>query len=40
MNERIQKLRERLGVDQFHICVEKAAWVVESLRRTEYGAVD
>jgi pyruvate-formate lyase len=35
MNKRVQKLRERLRVDQFHICVEKAGLVVESLRQTE-----
>ena len=35
MNERIKRLRERLRVDHFQICVEKAALVVESLRDTE-----
>ena len=34
MNKRIQTLRERLLVDQFPICVEKATLVVESLRQT------
>ncbi|WP_300458134.1 pyruvate formate lyase family protein [Desulfobacula sp.] len=35
MNKRIQALSNRLNVDQFPICVEKAALVVESLRQTE-----
>ncbi len=35
MNERIKRLRERLRVDHFQICVEKAALVVESFRKTE-----
>ena len=35
MNGRINRLRERLRVDHFQICVEKAALVVESLRETE-----
>ena len=35
MNNRIRILRERLNVDQFPICVEKAALVTESLRQTE-----
>lgn len=35
MNKRIQRLSKRLNVKEFPICVEKAALVVESLRRTE-----
>lgn len=35
MNKRIRILRERLNVDHFPICIEKATLVTESLRRTE-----
>jgi pyruvate formate-lyase/glycerol dehydratase family glycyl radical enzyme len=35
MNERIQKLKKRLSVDTYPICVEKPVLVVESYRKTE-----
>lgn len=35
MNQRVQKLRDRLNVGKFPICAEKARLVVESLESTE-----
>jgi pyruvate formate-lyase/glycerol dehydratase family glycyl radical enzyme len=35
MNERVQKLKNRLAVDEFPICTEKMRLVTESLRKTE-----
>lgn len=35
MNQRIQKLKKRLEVDELPICVEKARLVMESYRKTE-----
>jgi len=35
MNTRVQRLKDRLTVDQYPICTEKAQLIVESLARTE-----
>ncbi|RJX26975.1 MAG: formate C-acetyltransferase [Dethiobacter sp.] len=35
MNERVRKLKERLQVDKYPICVEKSLLVMESYRQTE-----
>ena len=35
MNPRVQKLRQRLNVDKYPICAEKARLIVESLEQTE-----
>jgi len=35
MNQRIQRLKERLKVDKYPICVEKSLLVIESYRQTE-----
>jgi pyruvate-formate lyase len=35
MNTRVQRLKDRLRVNQYPICTEKAQLIVESLRQTE-----
>jgi pyruvate formate-lyase/glycerol dehydratase family glycyl radical enzyme len=35
MNPRVKRLKERLKIDRYPICAEKARLIVESLRRTE-----
>ncbi|NLL57517.1 MAG: glycyl radical protein, partial [Firmicutes bacterium] len=35
MNERVMKLKERLKVEKFPICVEKASLILEAYQKTE-----
>ncbi|MEJ2110277.1 MAG: hypothetical protein P8Z37_10270 [Acidobacteriota bacterium] len=35
MNTRVQKLKDRLMVNRYPICTERARLILESLKRTE-----